>query len=87
MAITCLRLNADVNFDSERTLGNHTLVRSPNESLAFRHSGEDELNQGNYRDILNLTRLLIYGPESKLEVDIVIERYNMFCKSKKIFFS
>ncbi|KAM0939392.1 putative protein-tyrosine phosphatase [Dioscorea sansibarensis] len=74
MAITCLRLNADVNFASERTLGNHTLVRSPNESLAFRPSGEDELDQGDYRDILNLTRLLIYGPESKLEVDIVIQR-------------
>ncbi|KAJ0985221.1 hypothetical protein J5N97_003577 [Dioscorea zingiberensis] len=73
MAITCLRLNADVKFASERALGNHSLARLPNESLAFQASCEDALNQGDYRDILNLTRLLIYGPESKLEVDNVIE--------------
>jgi hypothetical protein len=36
-------------------------------SLAFQ--------QGDYRDILSLVRVLVNGPASKAEVDIIIDRY------------
>ncbi|KAK9086163.1 hypothetical protein Syun_028557 [Stephania yunnanensis] len=77
MAITCLRLNADGMFASERSesLASSKYPSSVQKdnapSLAY---GEEAHKQGEYRDILNLTRVLIYGPKSKMEVDVVIER-------------
>lgn len=77
MAITCLGLDADGKFSSEIL---ETLVESNNLSLTHNGtassqlSGEAAFKQGDYRDILNLTRVLIYGPKSKEEVDMVIER-------------
>ncbi|KAK4573001.1 hypothetical protein RGQ29_031107 [Quercus rubra] len=43
-------------------------------NLPSRASEEEALRMGDYRDILSLTRVLMYGPQSKSDVDIVIER-------------
>ncbi|XP_058077437.1 uncharacterized protein LOC131225856 isoform X1 [Magnolia sinica] len=77
MAITCLRLNADGQFESEKSeslVTTHSLSSTPKDSLLSQLSDEEALKQGDYRDILSLTRVLMHGPKSKEEVDIVIER-------------
>ncbi|OAY63817.1 Paladin [Ananas comosus] len=74
MAITCLGLSADAKFVSEQTAETHYVSTSINERLPYQISGEDSLKQGDYRDILSLTRVLVCGPKSKEEVDIVIDR-------------
>lgn len=76
MAITCLGLNADAKFTLEETAETH-LSTAQSENLSYKPSGEESLKQGDYRDILSLTRVLICGPKSKEEVDIVIERYSI----------
>lgn len=80
MAMTCLRLQAEqqlaslslssststdiVNF---HLMANNKMVQRPaDDTEAFR--------QGDYRDILSLTRVLASGPASKDEVDVVIDR-------------
>ncbi|CAN6569823.1 unnamed protein product [Malus baccata var. baccata] len=50
------------------------LMCTPEEDLPSRASDEEVLRMGDYRDILSLTRVLVYGPKSKADVDIVIER-------------
>jgi hypothetical protein len=82
MAITCLRLQAEIqlaslpgpSYKSSEILepillaGNQQVVSTPVVgSLAFQ--------QGDYRDILSLVRVLVNGPASKAEVDIIIDRY------------
>lgn len=74
MAITCLGLSADLKFATEQTVETHFVSTSPAGRLPYQASHEDEIRQGDYRDILSLTRVLIYGPKSKEEVDTVIER-------------
>ncbi|ONK62990.1 uncharacterized protein A4U43_C07F10250 [Asparagus officinalis] len=73
MAITCLGLNADSRFTLEETVQQH-LTTTLSENLPYQPSSEETLKQGDYRDILSLTRVLICGPKSKKEVDIIIER-------------
>ncbi|XP_045796771.1 paladin-like [Trifolium pratense] len=76
MAIICIRLGAEANFASkvlQPSFGpdSHTVI---DENSLSRASDETALRMGDYRDILNLTRVLIHGPQSKADVDIVIER-------------
>lgn len=81
MAITCLRLQAEIqlaslpdpSYKSSEILepillaGSQQVVSSPVVgSLAFQ--------QGDYRDILSLVRVLVNGPAMKAEVDIIIDR-------------
>ncbi|XP_072951302.1 uncharacterized protein [Typha angustifolia] len=73
MAITCLGLSADVKFATEQTAETHFVSTSPSE-IFYQNSDDDALKQGDYRDILSLTRVLVCGPKSKEEVDIVIDR-------------
>lgn len=78
MAITCLRLNADGHSAlkrSETMVALHCVFSTPKDNSLSRNPEEDELKQGDYRDILSLMRVLIYGPKSKAEVDTLIERY------------
>ncbi|KAK7392157.1 hypothetical protein VNO78_20587 [Psophocarpus tetragonolobus] len=75
MAIICIRLGAEANFASkvlQPLFDPHHAVTE--ENLASRVSNEAALKMGDYRDILSLTRVLIHGPQSKADVDIVIER-------------
>ncbi|KAM5558530.1 paladin [Rosa sericea] len=76
MAITCVRIGAETNFTLKDL---QPLVRTnpsytPEEDLPSRAPDEEVLRMGDYRDILSLTRVLVYGPKSKADVDSVIER-------------
>ncbi|KAH1035232.1 hypothetical protein AAZX31_20G079600 [Glycine max] len=76
MAIICVRLGAEANFASkvpQPLFGPHQWAATE-ENLPSRASNEAALKMGDYRDILSLTRVLIRGPQSKSDVDIVIER-------------
>ncbi|XP_042416053.1 paladin-like [Zingiber officinale] len=74
MAITCLGLSADKKFATEQTVETHFVSTSPIGTLHFQPYGVDALKQGDYRDILSLTRVLVHGPQSKHEVDNIINR-------------
>eukprot|EP01018_Ginkgo_biloba_P004366 Gb_39661 [translate_table: standard] len=79
MAITCLRLKAQVWLESEgsSSLGTikSTSSRSPGHVLMTGPmDDENAFKQGDYRDILSLTRVLAYGPTSKAEVDMIIDK-------------
>ncbi|EMS46928.1 hypothetical protein TRIUR3_15350 [Triticum urartu] len=74
MAITCLRLGADAKFVMEQTAETHFVSSSLTKSVSVKTFTDIALRQGDYRDILNLTRALIHGPKSKEEVDKVIDR-------------
>lgn len=64
MAIICIRLDADAKLATEETQSSNL----PHFAL------KEEDKMGDYRDILSLTRVLVYGPRSKTDVDIIIER-------------
>ena len=76
MAIICCRLDAEVNFgiSSTQSLADAQLHSAPEENLPSRTSEEEARRMGDYRDILSLTRVLMHGPKSKADVDIIIER-------------
>ncbi|KAJ1425576.1 Protein-tyrosine phosphatase-like [Sesbania bispinosa] len=76
MAIICIRLGAEANFASkvpQPLFGPHQWGATE-ENLPSRASNEAALRMGDYRDILSLTRVLIHGPQSKADVDTIIER-------------
>lgn len=77
MAIICVRLGAGENFASKipQSLSSPNRLYTPEEDLPSRVSDEEALRMGDYRDILSLTRVLVFGPKSKADVDLVIERY------------
>ncbi|XP_024981038.1 paladin isoform X1 [Cynara cardunculus var. scolymus] len=77
MAIICIRLQSEgklASHDAPAQAGN----RHASSSIAQNFSSEDSYlearEKGDYRDILSLTRVLVHGPESKSDVDNVIER-------------
>jgi hypothetical protein len=80
MAIICIRLSAETNFASKipESLVDTNLPSKTEENLPSRASDEETRRMGDYRDILSLTRVLVYGPQSKADVDIVIERYVIY---------
>ncbi|KAF9688002.1 hypothetical protein SADUNF_Sadunf02G0151800 [Salix dunnii] len=77
LAIICIKLDAEAKLTSKIS---QTLVGSRRSSslseanLPSEMSDEEALRMGDYRDILSLTRVLIHGPKSKADVDIVIEK-------------
>lgn len=76
MAIICLRLEAEakLSLDIHRPFESTGLPCSPLENFNVQISDEEARKMGDYRDILSLTRVLVHGPESKTDVDAVIER-------------
>lgn len=76
MAIICIRLEAEANFASKvpQPSFDPNIYAVTEENFPSRASNETALKMGDYRDILNLTRVLIHGPQSKADADIVIER-------------
>lgn len=80
MAIICIRLGAEANFASNipQPLVTTKRLYTPEEDLPSRASDEEALRMGDYRDILSLTRVLMFGPKSKADVDLIIERYAIF---------
>lgn len=81
MAIICIRLEAEIALTScVRSLtGTQYPLHSPEDNKT---SGDEARKMGDYRDILSLTRVLLHGPESKVDVDIVIERYAILFAQK-----
>jgi hypothetical protein len=80
MAIICIRLGAKANFASkvlQPSFGPDSYAVI-DENLLSRVSNETAFRMGDYRDILNLTRVLVHGPQSKADVDFVIERLSIF---------
>lgn len=77
MAIICLRVEAEakLSLDIHRPFESIGLPCSPLENFNVQISDEEARRMGDYRDILSLTRVLVHGPESKTDVDAVIERY------------
>ena len=81
MAIICIKLDAEAKLTSKisQTLVSSRRSSSLSESnLPSELSDEEALRMGDYRDILSLTRVLIHGPKSKADVDIIIEKYVHF---------
>ncbi|KAK6803962.1 hypothetical protein RDI58_001746 [Solanum bulbocastanum] len=76
MAIICLRLEAEakLSLDIHRPFESIGLPCSPLENFNVQISDGEARKMGDYRDILSLTRVLVHGPESKTDVDAVIER-------------
>lgn len=80
MAMTCLRLQAEQQLASlSVSSSKSTDIVSPhlsaNNRMVQRPADDTEaFQQGDYRDILSLTRVLASGPASKAEVDVVIDR-------------
>ena len=77
MAIICIKLDAEAKLAPkvpEPLISTPNLFSTLEENSPSRDS--DEVHKmGDYRDILSLTRVLMHGPKSKADVDIVIERY------------
>ena len=86
MAIICVKLGAEATFTSNiPELMVDTNMHSRSEAnLPSRASEEEARRMGDYRDILSLTRVLMYGPQSKSDVDIVVERYIIFGELKRL---
>lgn len=79
MAILCIRLGSEADdFASNipQSMTNADLSYACEDSLHPQASEEAAFRIGDYRDILSLTRVLMYGPKSKADVDIVIDRYS-----------
>ncbi|XP_034904213.1 uncharacterized protein [Populus alba] len=76
MAIICIRLEAEAKFTSKisQTVVGRRSSSMSEANLPSELSDEEALRMGDYRDILSLTRVLTYGPKSKADVDIVIEK-------------
>ncbi|XP_047316660.1 paladin-like isoform X2 [Impatiens glandulifera] len=64
MAIICIRLDSEAKGPTNA----HSFLQP------YRISDEEARRNGDYRDILNLTRVLPCGPQSKEDVDVIIER-------------
>lgn len=80
MAITCLRLQAEAQLKaaSSSSPGRSDVYSSvllpENEAVVRPVENIEAFRQGDYRDILSLTRVIANGPASKSEVDSVIDR-------------
>lgn len=75
MAIICIRLKAENSsvLDSGRAVVSNPHP-SPVTKILDKASDEETMTMGDYRDILSLSRVLVHGPESKADVDDIIER-------------
>ncbi|KAK4379786.1 hypothetical protein RND71_001648 [Anisodus tanguticus] len=80
MAIICLRLEAEakLSLDIHRPFESTVLPCPPLGNFNVQISEEEPRRMGDYRDILSLTRVLVHGPESKTDVDALIERRYLF---------
>ncbi|KAF8008217.1 hypothetical protein BT93_K2020 [Corymbia citriodora subsp. variegata] len=76
MAITCIKLKAETNCDSRapQLLADEKSSYSAAGENLCRTSDDEAFKMDDYGDILNLTRVLEYGPKSKADVDLIINR-------------
>ncbi|CAI9099930.1 OLC1v1036826C1 [Oldenlandia corymbosa var. corymbosa] len=71
MAILCIKLEAEAKLSSSSP---SFVTPTSVDNIVSSTSDEQARKMGEYRDILSLTRVLMHGPESKADVDNVIER-------------
>ncbi|KAL3652986.1 hypothetical protein CASFOL_002667 [Castilleja foliolosa] len=71
MAIICIRLEAEALTTSCVSRATGISCSSSEQVL---NSDDEAHKTGDYRDILSLIRVLVHGPESKADVDSVIDR-------------
>lgn len=83
MTIICLALKvgAEITPEIPKSFVNIYPYSAAESDLPSRVSDEEALKMGDYREILNLTRVLVHGPKSKVDVDTVIEWYFFFSSS------
>ncbi|KAG2693104.1 hypothetical protein I3760_08G082200 [Carya illinoinensis] len=76
MAILCIKLSTEPKFGSKipESSVDTKLLSGNEENLPSQASDAEAHELGDYRDILSLTRVLVHGPQSKADVDIIIER-------------
>ncbi|KAH7442546.1 hypothetical protein KP509_03G093600 [Ceratopteris richardii] len=81
LAISCLFLQAQSELaDKDASTSKHTNIRyavplaTQFSALQKQNDVEEAYQQGDYRDVLSLTRVLANGPISKVEVDEMIDR-------------
>ena len=77
MAISCLIFQAK-NELLRRTASSSKRPSAPEvvQTVSKHYGDTDEIyKEGDYRDVLSLTRVLANGPASKAQVDKVIDRY------------
>lgn len=77
MAIICCRLDAQAKLNPQVAVQPKVdipLYSVPEENTPSVVS-DDPHRMDDYRDILSLTRVLMNGPQSKSDVDCIIERY------------
>lgn len=70
MAITCLVLQPGQKLTATPNTDSSTLE----DDLPSRACDEEALSMGDYRDILSLIRVLSHGPQSKADVDGIIQQ-------------
>lgn len=81
MAIICIKLDEEMKHTPkvpESLINTQNLASTLEENSPSQASDEEGRKMGDYRDILSLTRVLMYGPQSKADVDNVIERYAIY---------
>ncbi|KAL6500192.1 hypothetical protein OROHE_025558 [Orobanche hederae] len=73
MAVICIRLEAEAALRSH--ISRSVVIPCSSDSQEELFNSHDEARKmGEYRDILSLIRVLAHGPESKADVDSVIDR-------------
>lgn len=84
MAIICIRLEAEAALKSH--VSPSVGIPCPTDSFEENFNSDDEARKlGDYRDILSLIRVLVHGPESKANVDSVIDRYDLLLSKQHRF--
>lgn len=84
MALICTKLDADSrNNKSPSSSASHVPATVDHNVLSMTSRG-DALQVGDYRDILSLTRVLVYGPQSKADIDLILERYAILLKTNRL---
>lgn len=83
MAIICIKLKAEAALTSgvSRSIGSACSSRGD-----LLNSDDEARKMGDYRDILSLIRVLVHGPESKADVDSVIDRYDLLFVHNRLIF-
>lgn len=72
MAITCLVLQPGQKLTATPNTDSSTLDEE--DESPYRACDEETLSMGDYRDILSLIRVLSHGPQSKADVDGIIQQ-------------
>ncbi|CAM8934542.1 unnamed protein product [Rhodiola kirilowii] len=74
MTLICTKLDDDSKNNVTPSSPFLCASAMSNKNTLSTTSEVDAFQMGDYRDILSLTRVLMYGPQSKADVDVILER-------------